>query len=235
MQYRGPPGYPVLQAATSRQLERPSPRVDDGGRLSASHTTARATATAAGRSADGADRRPSRPGGAAATAGPARATAAGWSAAKIATVPGSGWGSVNGCRYSLAPLPESDDSSPSLPGNSGNGALANVAFDWTLRDNVPSVFRQSPETAKDARHQPPALYEVRHAVTNTGPDRRRPGPTIPRAPRDQVSDHRSFRGQMTRSAVLTHKALLRRAGPRGLIGIAAMTGASMTSPLRTPC
>ena len=102
-----------------------------------------------------------------------------------------------------------------------------------------TTFRQcsarARKTAKDARHQPSALYEVRHAVTNTGPDRRRPGPTIPRAPRDQVSDHRSFRGQMTRSAVLTHKALLRRAGPRGLIGIAAMTGASMTSPLRTPC
>jgi len=168
MQYRGPPGYPVLQAATSRQLERPSPRVDDGGRLSASHTTARATATAAGRSADGADRRPSRPGGAAATAGPARATAAGWSAAKIVTVPGI----------------------------------------W-LRSGMPSRT-QVPIAGDQARQYPG------HRGTKS------------------VTTVRSG-GQMTRSAVLTHKALLRRAGPRGLIGIAAMTGASMTSPLRTPC
>jgi hypothetical protein len=28
--------------------------------------------------------------------------------------------------------------------------VANVVFDQALRDNVPSVFRQSPETAKDA-------------------------------------------------------------------------------------
>jgi hypothetical protein len=31
------------------------------------------------------------------------------------------------------------------------------------------------------------------------------------------------------------KALLRRAGTRGLIGIAAMAGAATTSPPRTPC
>ena len=31
----------------------------------------------------------------------------------------------------------SDDSPPSQPGSSGNGALANVAFDRMLRDNVP--------------------------------------------------------------------------------------------------
>jgi hypothetical protein len=41
--------------------------------------------------------------------------------------------------HRLAPLPVSDDSSPSQPGSSGNGALANVAFDLALRDNVPSI------------------------------------------------------------------------------------------------
>jgi hypothetical protein len=41
--------------------------------------------------------------------------------------------------HRLAPLPVSDDSSPSQPGSSGNGALANVAFDLALRDNIPSI------------------------------------------------------------------------------------------------
>jgi hypothetical protein len=80
----------------------------------------------------------------------------------------------------LAPSPKSDDCSPSLPGSSGNGALANVGFDQDLRNNVPSVFRQSRKTAKDAHHQPSVHYEVRHAVTNTSPDHRQPDLTTPR-------------------------------------------------------
>jgi hypothetical protein len=44
-----PPGHPVLRIAASSQLQRSSQRMDDAtGRFSASETTARATATAAG-------------------------------------------------------------------------------------------------------------------------------------------------------------------------------------------
>jgi hypothetical protein len=59
----------------------------------------------------------------------------------------------------LAPSPKSDDCSPSLPGSSGNGALANVAFDQDLRNNVPSVFRQSPEDSE--RRSSPAIGSLR--------------------------------------------------------------------------
>ena len=52
MQRRGPPGHPVLRTAASSRLQRSGQRVDDAtGRFSASETTARATATAAGWSA----------------------------------------------------------------------------------------------------------------------------------------------------------------------------------------
>jgi hypothetical protein len=49
MQYGGSPGYPVLRTVASGQLQRSGQRVDDAtGCFSASETTARATATAAG-------------------------------------------------------------------------------------------------------------------------------------------------------------------------------------------
>ena len=52
VQRQGPPGHPVLRAAASSRLQRSGQRVDDAtGRFSASETTARATATAAGWSA----------------------------------------------------------------------------------------------------------------------------------------------------------------------------------------
>jgi alkylation response protein AidB-like acyl-CoA dehydrogenase len=42
---------------------------------------------------------------------------------------------------------------PSLPGSSGNGALANVAFDRTLRDNVPSYASVVGRTGTDSQVQ----------------------------------------------------------------------------------
>ncbi len=48
----------------------------------------------------------------------------------------------------------SDDSSPSQPGSSGNGALANVAFDLALRDNGWSsrlMLRRYGASARSAR------------------------------------------------------------------------------------
>jgi hypothetical protein len=57
-------------------------------------------------------------------------------------------------------------------GSSGNGALGNVTVDLALHDAVPSVFRQSRKTAKDAGRQLLVVYEVRQAVTNKSPDHR---------------------------------------------------------------
>jgi len=84
-----------------------------------------------------------------------------------------------------APSPVTIDCSPSWPGSSGDGALADVTPDLALRGNVPSVFRQSPEDSEDAHHQPPVLHEVRHTITNRSPDDRRLGPTTPRSTRDR--------------------------------------------------
>ena len=46
-----------------------------------------------------------------------------------------------------------------VAGCSVNGALAHVRLDGALRDNVPSVFRQSPET--NERRSSPAIGSVR--------------------------------------------------------------------------
>jgi hypothetical protein len=42
----------------------------------------------------------------------------------------------------LAPSSKSDDCSPSLPGSSGNGALADVTSDRALHDNAPLRYAQ---------------------------------------------------------------------------------------------
>jgi hypothetical protein len=49
---------------------------------------------------------------------------------------------LGSAQYRLAPLPEADDCSPSLPGSSGNGALANVTSDRALHDNAPFRYVQ---------------------------------------------------------------------------------------------
>jgi hypothetical protein len=59
----------------------------------------------------------------------------------------------------FAPFPAFGDSSPSLPGSSGIGALANARLDLALRNNVPSVFRQSLEDSE--RRPSPAIGSIR--------------------------------------------------------------------------
>ena len=54
-------------------------------------------------------------------------------------------GSGGGCKYRLAPLPASDDSSPWPPGNSGDGALANVAFESTSYNSFTEEVVQAVE------------------------------------------------------------------------------------------
>jgi len=67
-------------------------------------------------------------------------------------------------QYRLAPLPAPDDCSLSPPGSSGNGALANVTLDLALLDNVPAVFRQSPEDGE--RRSSPAISSIRGQACN---------------------------------------------------------------------
>jgi hypothetical protein len=54
--------------------------------------------------------------------------------------------------------------SPSWPGSSGDGALADVTLDLVLRGNVPSVFRQSPEDSE--RRPSPAIGPTRGQAYN---------------------------------------------------------------------
>lgn len=55
---------------------------------------------------------------------------------------------LSNSQYRLALLSVYYDCSSSLPCSSGDGVLANVAFDWALSDNVPSLFRQSLEDSE---------------------------------------------------------------------------------------
>lgn len=60
-------------------------------------------------------------------------------------------------------------------------ARTNVTFDRALRDNVPSLFRQSLEDIERRSSLVIGSIRVRHAVTNTSSDHRQPGPTTPRS------------------------------------------------------
>jgi hypothetical protein len=53
-------------------------------------------------------------------------------------------------QYRLARLPDSDDCSPSLPGSSGNDALANVTSDRALHDNAPFRYAQRAMSRPDS-------------------------------------------------------------------------------------
>src|SRR6266566_816598 len=120
--------------------------------------------------------------------------------------------------YRLAPLPESDDCSPSRPGSSGNGALANVAFDRRCATTFRLCSARARKPTKDAHHQPSVPYEVRDAVTNTSPDHRQPGPTTPRSTRasapDQLQPSRRRVGDTTRRLNASKRRPGRRAGPQ---------------------
>ena len=60
----------------------------------------------------------------------------------------------------------SDNSSPSQSGSSGNGALANVAFDLALRDNYQMIARRGRQAGVDAW-----THRFRHHFSHTWLDR----------------------------------------------------------------
>jgi hypothetical protein len=116
--------------------------------------------------------------------------------------------------FSLASRPETYDCSSSLPGRSGDGALANVTFDRALRDNVPSLFRQSLEHNEDAHHQPSGLSEVSmqsQTQVLITVNQARQHPDLRGQPH-QISYNRSVSGWTTRPDALARRT--RRPGRR---------------------